>query len=30
MYSLILEETGAYFSGDKTKEEVCDIIQSRV
>ena len=28
--NIILEETGAYFSGDKTKEEVCDIIQSRV
>jgi hypothetical protein len=28
--NIILEETGAYFGGDKTKEEVCDIIQSRV
>ena len=28
--NIILEEAGAYFSGDKSKEEVCEIIQSRV
>ena len=30
IYSIIAEETPAYFSGSRTAEEVCDVIQNRV
>ena len=30
IYSIILEESGAYFAGDKSAQEVADIIQNRV
>lgn len=30
LFDIILEETPAYFTGGKTAEEVCDIIQNRV
>ena len=30
LFDIILEETPAYFTGGKTAEEVCDIVQNRV
>ena len=29
-YAMTIEEAAAYFSGDKTKQEVIDVIQKRV